>query len=322
MRALVSTPDGPRLADVPQPAPKPGQVMVKVAAAPLNRADLAMLKGRPHGAVGGMGAPLGLEWSGEITALGDGVENWRVGDRVMAASGGAFAEYTLGHAATIARVPAQISLADASTMPVAIQTMHDAITTAGAFQPGQSVLILGASSGVGLVGLKVAKFLGARLVIGTSTSPDKRARLAAFGADLALDTNDPAWVQQVLDATDGKGVDLVVDQLAGALLNAAMGATRIGGRIVNVGRMAGDRETFNFDLHALRRITYVGVTFRTRTGRETADVITRAHAALARAIAAGDFIVPIDSRFPLTEADAAFAKMRANTHFGKILLTP
>lgn len=322
MRALLPSAEGPKLSEVPRPTPGQNQVLVRVRAAPLNRADLNMLRGASHGAAGGMGQPLGLEWAGEIAAVGEAVSGWKPGDRVMGATSGGFAEYVLGHQGLIHAVPDTLDFAEAATLPVAIQTMHDAVVTHGALQAGQSILIQGASSGVGLMGLRIARAMGAGLVIGSSTSADKRARLAEFGADLTVDTNDADWVDQVLAATDGKGVDVVVDQLAGPLLNAAMKATRIGGRIVNVGRMAGDKAPFNFDLHALRRITYVGVTFRTRSGREVMEVVQRARADLAEAIASGQLALPVDARFPLEQADAAFARMVANQHFGKIVLTP
>ncbi len=321
MRAIVSSPDGPRLAELPRPSPRANQVLVRVRAAPLNRADLAMLHGAAHGAVGGMGAPLGLEWAGEIVQVGADVAGWKPGDRVMGASGRAFAEFTLANPDLIQAIPQSLNFAQAATMPVAIQTMHDAIATNGALQAGQSILILGASSGVGLMGLRIARALGARLVIGTSTSPEKRARLPEFGADVTVDTGAPDWVDAVLAATDGKGVDVVIDQLAGPLFNSTMRATRIGGRIVNVGRMAGETAAVDFDLHSFRRITYVGVTFRTRGAGEVAQIVQRARADLGPAVAAGQLALPVDARFDLVDAAAAYEKMTANKHFGKIVLT-
>src|SRR5262249_26225294 len=129
-------------------------------------------------------------------------------------------------------------------------------------QPGQAVLIQGASSGVGLMAMQIAKLKGAKLVIGSSTDAYRRGRLKEFGADLAVDSSDPKRVDEVLKATNGEGVDLIVDQVSGPVANQNLKATRVLGRIVNVGRLGGTHGDFNFALHAARRISYVGVTFR------------------------------------------------------------
>ena len=142
-------------------------------------------------------------------------------------------------------------------------------------QPGQSVLIQGASSGVGLMAMQIAKLKGAKIVIGSSTDATRRGRLKEFGADLAVDSSDPGWVDQVLDATGGEGVDLIVDQVSGKVASQNLAATRIKGRIVNVGRLGGTHADFNFDLHAARRINYIGVTFRTRSIEEIRDDLRR-----------------------------------------------
>src|SRR5262249_19756997 len=162
---------------------------------------------------------------------------------------------------------------------------------------GESVLIQGASSGVGLMGLQIAKLRGAKPVMGSSTNDARRAQLKEFGADLAVDTSDPAWPQQVLDATAGKGIDLVVDMLWGPVVAQTMKATALLGRIVNVGRLAGMKAEFDFDLHALRRIDYIGVTFRTRTLEEVREISRRMRADLWDAVTAGKLALPIDRRF-------------------------
>jgi NADPH:quinone reductase len=134
------------------------------------------------------------------------------------------------------------------------------------------VLIQGASSGVGLMALQIAKLKGAKTVIGSSTDATRRGRLKEFGADLAVDSSDPGWVDQVLQATGGEGVDLIVDQVSGKVASQNLAATKIKGRIVNVGRLGGTRAEFNFDLHAARRINYIGVTFRTRSIEEIREI--------------------------------------------------
>ncbi len=321
MRAIVATTDGPGLETVPMPTPGPKHVLVKVHAAALNRADLGMLKGASHGNVGGTGTPLGLEWAGEIVETGNAVENWQVGDRVMAAGGTAFAEFATGHCDRIYPAPDELSFEQAATLPVALQTEHDAIMTNGQLQPGQSVLIQGASSGVGLMAMQIAKTFGARLVIGTSTNEARRNRLSEFGADIVVDSRDENWVQQVLDATDGKGVDLLIDHISGPLGNANMKATKVGGRIINVGRLGGMHGNFNFDLHALRRIQYLGVTFRTRSGEEVTSVVKKVTESLIPSLADKNLRLPIHRVFPLGEAIDALAMMERNEHFGKLVLS-
>jgi NADPH2:quinone reductase len=200
--------------------------------------------------------------------------------------------------------------------------MHDAIVTNGRLQRGEAVLIQGASTGVGLMGLQIAREMGARLVIGTSTDAGRRARLTEFGAGLAVDSGDPAWPELVLAATGDEGVQLVVDQVSGPVMNANLRATAILGRIVNVGRLGGQEAPFDFDLHALRRISYVGVTFRTRSTEEVREINRRMRADLWGALEAGRLRLPIAAEFPLADAAEALALMRANGHFGKILLLP
>jgi NADPH2:quinone reductase len=168
--------------------------------------------------------------------------------------------------------------------------------------------------------LQIAKLKGARLVIGSSTNPARRARLKEFGADLAVDTKDPAWPDAVLEATGGKGVDLIVDQVSASVANQNMRAAAIRGRIVNVGRLGGTKGEFDFDLHAMRRIDYIGVTFRTRSLDEVREITRRMRADLWPAVEAGKLHLPIDRIFPLEEAVAAQAHMRANAHLGKIVL--
>jgi NADPH2:quinone reductase len=323
MKAIVVTENGPALREVPVPVPGPAQVLVRVRAAGLNRADLGMAAGHAHGSQGGAGAVLGLDWAGEVEAVGAEVTGISPGERVMCSGAGGYAEYAVADMGRVARLPdSNMGFSEAATLPVALQTMHDALVTNGLLERGQAVLIQGASTGVGLMGMQIAKEMGARLVIGTSTTPERRARLAEFGADLAIDSSDPAWPDLVLAATGGEGVQLVVDQVSGAMMNANLRATAILGRIVNVGRLGGPTAPFNFDLHALRRITYVGVTFRTRSTEEVREINRRMRADLWGAVEARRLRLPIAAEFSLDRADEALALMRANRHFGKVLLLP
>jgi len=321
MKAGVATENGLELRDIPQPKPQPFQILVRVKAAGLNRADLAASRGSGgHGSVGGT---VGIDWAGEVVEVGSEVKGgFKPGDRVMCAGSGGYAEYAVADWGRVVPMPADISFEDAATLPVALGTMHDALVTNGRLKRGESVLIQGASSGVGLMAMQIAKLLGAKIVIGTSTNAGRRARLKEFGADLAVDTSDPKWPDLVLEATGGAGVNLMIDQVSGALMNASMRATAILGRIVNVGRLGGGKAEFDFDLHANRRIAYIGVTHRTRSVDELREETRAMWADLADAVKARKLSLPIDKTFPLAEAKAAQEYMRANKHFGKILLKP
>ena len=321
MRAYVFGANGPAITDVAKPQPKGTQVLVKVKACGLNRADLGMTKGHVHGSAGGVGTVLGMEWSGEVAELGPDAKGVKVGDKIMGSGASAFAEYTLADHGRVFRAPSNMNFEDAASLPVALTTMHNAVVTNGALQPGQTVLIQGASSGVGLMAMQIARLKGASLVVGSSTDATRRSRLKDFGADLAVDSSDPGWVDQVLKATNGEGVDLIVDQVSGKVASQNLAATKIKGRIVNVGRLGGTRAEFNFDLHAARRITYVGVTFRTRSIEEIRDIFDEVKKDIWGAVESRKLQLPIDRVFPFDDIGKAFEHMEANKHLGKIVVT-
>ena len=321
MKAVVVTEEGVRVQNVETPKPKENEVLVKVFACGLNRADLVVADGGAHGASGGPGTIVGMEFSGEIIELGSNVRNYSIGDRVMCSGTSAWAEYAIADHGRVIKIPNNnMDYIKASTYPIALATMHNAIITAGNFAKGQSVLIQGASSGVGLMGLQISKYLGAKIVIGTSTKPDKFEKLKSFGADLVLNSKDPDWVDQVLSATDNKGIDLIIDQLSGYTVNQNMMATKVKGKIVNVGRLAGGITEFNCDLHALRRINYEGVTFRTRSIQEIRDVYSNMWNDFEKIVVSGELSLPIEKVFDFNDVGKALDYMRENQHFGKLVL--
>src|SRR5689334_6960513 len=320
MKAAVVTESGVQYKDAPKPSPKANEILIKVKAASLNRADLAVASGHRHGTVGGPGTIVGLECAGEVEAVGADVKDFKPGDRVMSSAAGGFAEYAVTDSGRAHKVPANnMTWEQAACMPVAVQTMHNAVVGAGRLKKGESVLIQGASSRVGLLAMQIAKHMGASTVIGASTHAGHRARLSEFGCYLSLDTLDPKWPEKVKEVTGGKGVDLIVDQVS-SVMNPNMEAAAILGRIVNVGRLGGMKGEFNYDLHALKRIDYIGVTFRTRTPEEVRAIVKAARADLWPAIEAGKLSLPIDRTFPPSQAAAALAPMRPNAHLGKILV--
>jgi NADPH2:quinone reductase len=320
MRAAVVGQGRVSVEEVELPRPKPTELLVRVHAAGLNRADLGVSAGARHGSFGGPGTIPGLEWAGEVVEIGGEVRDFAPGDRVMCSGLGAFADYAVVDWRRAMSVPAGLDLVTAATLPVALQTMHDAIVTNGRLQRGETILVQGASSGVGLMALQIAARIGASVVIGTSSNAERRARLTGFGATCVIDPSQPDWPDAVREATSGTGVNLIIDQVSGPLMNGHLAAAAVKGRIVNVGRLGGMRGEFDFDLHALKRIAYIGVTFRTRTIDEIAEINARMQADLWDAIVAGELRLPLAAQFPLGSVEAALAHMRENRHFGKIVL--
>src|SRR5256714_11343462 len=314
MKAYVYGANGAEITNVANPSSKGTQVLVKVHACGLNRADLGMTKGHVHGAAGGVGTVLGMEWAGEVAELGPDAKGVKVGDKIMGSGGAAFGEYTLADHGRLFRAPSNMNFQEAATHPVAHATLHNAVVTNGGLQAGQSVLIQGAGSGVGLMAMQIAKHKGAKLVIGSSTDAMRRGRLSEFGADLAVDSSDPGWVDQVLKATNGEGVDLIVDQVSGKVANQNLAATKIKGRIVNVGRLSGTHAACHFDLHAARRINYIGVTFRTRSIEEIREIFDEVRNDIWPAVEARKLQLPIDKVFAFEDIGQAFEHMEANKH--------
>lgn len=321
MKAVTVVESGVQIIDVDTPSPKDSEVLVKVHACGLNRADMVVADGGAHGAAGGPGTIVGMEFSGEIIKCGEHVKNLSIGDRVMCSGASVWAEYAIADYGRVIKIPDNnMDFATASTLPIALATMHNAIVTIGNFSKGQTILIQGASSGVGLMGLQIAKHLGAKLVIGTSTKPEKFDKLKSIGADLVVNSKDKDWVDHVLQATNNEGVDLIIDQLSGYTINENMRASKVKGTIVNVGRLAGGNTEFNCDLHALRRINYRGVTFRTRSINEIREVYSKMWNDLGDLVVKGKLSLPIEKIFEFDDVSDALSCMRNNQHFGKLIL--
>jgi len=321
VKAAILGDNGVEVRDLSKPTPAANEVLIRVRATSLNRADLLVALGHQHGSVGGAGSRLGLECAGEGEAVGSDVKGIKAGDRVLGSAPGGYAEYVVTDAGRVHRIPGNnMTYEQAACLPVALQTMHNAVVTAGRLKRGETLLIQGASSGVGLMGLQIGKLMGASLVIGTSTNAQRRTRLNEFGCDLALDSGDPKWPEEVKKATGGKGVDVIVDLVSGNVVNQNLEAAAILGRIVNVGRLGGMKGEFNFDLHALKRIDYIGVTFRTRSLDEVREIVRAMRADLWPAVEAGKLSLPIYKTYPLDDVAEALAVMRANQHFGKLIL--
>ena len=323
MKAVTLGDDGVEIKELPNPEPTSEQVLVKVKSCGLNRSDLLETQGQSFGHTGGDTKIIGGEFAGEIVELGEGVEDLKVGDKVMCRGGSGWAEYAVAnHKRAIKFNPEQISWEQAASIQGNLQTMHDAIVTNGKFISGQSVFIQGASSGVGIIGLQIAKALGASLVLGSSTNQNKLSKLSSYGADILIDTSKENWLDEVLDVTEGKGVDVLIDMLSGDFVNKNMEATKINGHFINIGRLAGMNGNFNYDLHAKRRLHYVGTTGRTRSVEENLEVARVANKDLWDHVVDGKIRHVIFKTFRLNEASDALNIMNKNKHFGKLVLLP
>lgn len=323
MSALIGRAGGDwTLTETPLPTLWPGQALIRVHAAGVNRADLSMLEGTYlTNRDDPWEYPAGLELAGEVAALGEGVTNVAVGDRVMGTTLGAFSDYAAVNAAHLVPVPEGIDWTVAGALPVGLTTEHDALVTQAGFTAGDTVLIVGATSGVGLIGLRLAKALGGR-VIATTTSASKADALRDAGADVVVDTRATDLTTAVLDATDGVGADIALDHVGGDLFASLLTAVRPQGTIINIGRVAGPKATIDLDDLSFRRLRVIGTTFSTRSDEERAEVAARLAEEVLPAVADGRILPVIDEVLPLAEAHRAEARLRANEAIGKIVLVP
>ncbi|HEY5845938.1 MAG TPA: zinc-binding dehydrogenase [Microlunatus sp.] len=299
-----------------------GAIRVQVMAAGLNRADLYALDGT-YTAAGQTEGPFvaGMEVAGIVERSSLLAPDLPVGTRVMGITAGAFADYALCHPRMVVPVPDELSFGEAATLPVGLITEHDALVTQAGFAAGDTVLIVGGTSSIGLVGIQLAKALGAARIIATTTSEEKRAALAAAGADVTVNTRTDDLAAVVLAATGGRGVDVTLDHVGGELFAQLPAATAIGGRIVTIGRLAGSATELNLDTVAFRRQQLIGTTFSIRTRAELADVVQALVPEVLPAVR-DDRITPHLDRVHRTDQAANAAdRLRANGATGKIVLS-
>lgn len=322
MKAIVVVP-GPKgptleLQAVPDPKPGPTELLVKVHGAGLNRADLA--RTQAHFASTGSAHIAGLDMAGEVLGVGSAVTAWAVGDRVMGMTNACYAEQTVIDYRVALRAPTQLSWAEAAGLPAVYLTAHNALATAGGLLRGGSVLVQGVTSGVGIVAVQLAKTLGASLVLGTARSSARFARLKGLGMDHGIDVKTQDTAAEVMRHTGGRGVDVIIDMIGGGALAANIACAALAGRIVSVGRMGGLTDTIDLNELARKRISLVGVTFRTRSIEDKQQVGAAFLADLGSQLSDGRLRPIVDRTFPLAEAMAAQAYMASNAHFGKIVL--
>ena len=302
--------------DVPKPVAQAGQVLVRVRAAGINRGELGILAGLTKGSP----QPTGIEFAGEIEECAPDVQGFRPGDRVMGHWRAGQAEYVAADHRVLMRIPEGISWTDAGAFINVFTTAHDAIVSNGRLCPGESVLINAASSGIGMAAIQIARLIGAKPVIAASGSAAKFERLRPLGMHIGIDTTQGNLADAVLTATGDKGVDVIIDSVGASVFSDNMRCLALKGRLVGVGRLGGKMSQIDLDLLALRRLSVIGVTFRTRTDVERAACVQAAALDLLPAFADGRIRPLIDRVLPMSAVREAHARMQSNQHIGKIVL--
>jgi NADPH:quinone reductase-like Zn-dependent oxidoreductase len=325
MRAVVLKGDASSrrlvVADVASPTPGSGDLLVGVRVSALNQADLRMAASH-FAASEGRGGPAvaGLELAGEVLEVGADVAGFEIGDRVMGMSGGAWAERAVVDHRLAIPVPDALSWDQAGACPISYVVAHDALSAAAGLRPGQSVLVQGATSAAGLACVQMARFLGAGTIFGTTGSAEKLERLRGVGCDVAIDRSSEDVAGVVAAGTGGRGVDVVIDVVGAGAVQENIDAAVVRGRIVCLGRLAGRDVSFDIDEFSRKRITMVGVTFRTRTMAERVAVMARFNAEVASALGSESLLPVVDRSFPLDEIESALDYLRQSTRMGKVVL--
>ncbi|MFE4683950.1 zinc-binding alcohol dehydrogenase family protein [Streptomyces sp. NPDC056721] len=298
--------------EAPVPDPGPGQVLVRTGAVAFNNADTAMLDAADQYVAG-------FEFAGEIVAVGEGVRGPAVGERVMGTTPRSFAQYVLADHRHVLLVPDGVGYEEAAALPTGLLTEHGALSP-GSFQAGQSVLITAASSGIGLIGVRIAKAIGAGMVIATTRSVAKRELLTRTGADVVVVTDEQDLTQAVLEATGQDGVDVVLDHVGGQTFADCLPATRVDGHVVNIGRLGQARSTIDLDALSYRHLRLRGVSFGFTRAAELGAVIAELTPQVLPAVADGR-IRPVDTTLPFDQANTAAARLRTHQAHGKVVVS-
>ena len=322
---MIPTPGPPevlKVKDLPAPEPGPEEVLVRVRAAGVNRADLLQRRGRYPAPADAPADIPGLEFAGEVVRCGNRVRSLQAGDRVMGlVSGGAYAEQLAVHEGLCMQAPPGLGWDAAGAVPEAFVTAYDALFRLGSLSAGEAVLVQAAASGVGTAAVQLARVAGAR-VIGLSRSPDKRRRLERLGLDLAPDPLQPDVAEAILLGTRGQGVDLVLDFVGASAWALHERVLRERGRLVVVGLLGGARVELDLGTLMRRRLTLVGTMLRSRSREEKASLIQEFAARILPLLTAGRVVPVVHASFPLEQAAEAHALMERDANFGKIVLRP
>ncbi len=319
----IREPGGPEVLEPqerPVPRPGPGEVLVKVEAAGVNRPDVMQRKGLYPPPPGAPDIP-GLEIAGKVLACGDGATRWKPGETIAAlVSGGGYAQYCVAHESHALSVPPGLSTAEAAAIPETFFTVWHNVFERGGLRSGETLLVHGGSSGIGTVAIQLAKAFGAR-VITTAGSAEKCAACRGLGADVAVNYKSEDFVAMTKNATDGNGADVILDMVGGDYIERNYEAAAVEGRIVQIAFQGSPRATVDFRRIMLKRLHHTGSTLRARSVADKGAIAGAVAAKAMPLVAAGKVRPVMDSTFPLAEAAAAHARMESSVHIGKIVLT-
>ena len=318
----ISKPGGPEVL-LPEtravPVPGPGEILVKVHAAGVNRPDVSQRSGSYPPPPGASDLP-GLEISGEVVALGPDVRKHKIGDKVMSlVAGGGYAQYCIAQDAQAMTVPAALSMLEAGATPETLMTVWHNVFERGALKPGETLLIHGGSSGIGTMATQLAKAFGSKVIV-TVGSKDKADACVKLGADRAINYKTEDFVTEVKAATAGAGANVILDMVGGDYIERNYDAAAVDGRIVQIAFLGGPKAQVNFTKLMVKRLHHTGSTLRPRSNADKAAMVAAIEAKVMPLLGEGRVKPLMDSTFPLEEAADAHRRMETSEHIGKIVL--
>jgi putative PIG3 family NAD(P)H quinone oxidoreductase len=318
----ISKPGGPEVL-LPEtrsvPVPGSGEILVKVAAAGVNRPDVAQRSGAYPPPPGASDLP-GLEIAGEVVALGAGATKHKLGDKVMSlVAGGGYAQYCIAQDAQAMTVPPALSMQEAGAIPETLMTVWHNVFERGTLKPGETLLIHGGSSGIGTMAIQLAKAFGSRVIV-TVGGQDKADACLKLGADRAVNYKTEDFVAEVKTATNGAGANVILDMVGGDYIDRNYDAAAIDGRIVQIATLGGAKATVNIAKVMVKRLHHTGSTLRPRSNADKAAMVAAIEARVMPLLREGRVKPLMDSTFPLEKAADAHWRMETSEHIGKIVL--
>jgi NADPH2:quinone reductase len=319
----ISKPGGPEVLvpeTRPVPVPGPGEILVKVKAAGVNRPDVAQRSGSYPPPPGASDLP-GLEIAGEVVALGEGATRHKLGDKVMSlVAGGGYAQYCIAQDGQAMAVPSALTMEEAGAIPETLMTVWHNVFERGGLTPGETLLIHGGSSGIGTMAIQLAKAFGAKVVV-TVGSQDKAEACLKLGADRAVNYRTEDFVEAVKTATNGAGANVILDMVGGDYIDRNYEAAAVDGRIVQIAFLSGTpKAAANFAKLMVKRLHHTGSTLRPRSNADKAKMVAAIEAKVMPLLREGRVKPLMDSTFPLEKAADAHRRMETSAHIGKIVL--